>query len=60
MNWGVLPVLYDGEPGDELRIDFAIEKVREIVNAGEGDILVVTSGHLQQRGGTDLVRIITL
>jgi pyruvate kinase len=60
MNWGVLPVLYSGEPDDELRIDFAIEKVREIVNAGEGDILVVTSGHRQQRGGTDLVRIITL
>jgi pyruvate kinase len=60
MNWGVLSVLYQGEPKDEDRIEFAIAKVKELVNAVSGDILIITAGHQQLSGSTDLIRIITL
>ncbi len=60
MNWGVMPVLYNGESSDDARIDFAIATARQQVNASKGDILVVTAGHFQKAGGTDLVRVVTL
>jgi pyruvate kinase len=61
MNWGVIPVLYEGKPNDDARIDFAIDQTRRMMNADSGDILIVTAGHLQHgSGGTDLVRIITM
>ncbi|NOQ88551.1 MAG: pyruvate kinase [Gammaproteobacteria bacterium] len=60
MNWGVIPTLYQGEPEDEDRIEFAIAEIRQMINTSSGDILVITAGHGQRSGGTDLVRIITL
>lgn len=60
MNWGVMPVIYHGEPSDEARIEFAIAMSRQLTNADSGDILIITAGHYQRSGGTDLVRIITL
>ena len=61
MNWGVLPFLYEGEPDDDERISFAIEKAQQLSGATEGDIMIITSGHSQQQaGGTDLVRAVTL
>lgn len=60
MNWGVLPVLYQGKPKDKQRIDFAISQSRKLVNSCSGDILIITAGHEQRSGGTDLVRVITL
>ena len=60
MNWGVIPALYQGEPEDDDRIEFAISVVKEMINTESGDILVITAGHQQASGGTDLVRIITL
>ncbi len=60
MNWGVVPILYQDELSDAGRISFAIEqgKIRNIVQAG--DILIVTSGHSQTAGGTDLIRVLTV
>jgi len=60
MNWGVLPVLYQGKPSDDARIEFAVAMSRQLTNADSGDILIVTAGHYQKSGGTDLVRILTL
>jgi pyruvate kinase len=60
MNWGVIPVLYGGEPTDNARIDFGIARARELLNIGAGDILVVVAGQHQKAGGTDLIRVITL
>jgi pyruvate kinase len=60
MNWGVIPVLYNGEPTDNARIDFGIARARELLNIGPGDILVVAAGQHQKAGGTDLIRVITL
>ena len=60
MNWGVIPVLYQGEPVDDARIEFAISMVKQLANAKSGDIVVITAGHYQRTGGTDMVRVITL
>jgi pyruvate kinase len=60
MNWGVLALLYQGEPTDDARIEFAIAGVRQLALADTGDTVIVTAGHHQQAGGTDLIRIITL
>jgi pyruvate kinase len=60
MNWGVIPFLYQGEPSDDARIDFAITRGRELGYLGAGDIVVATAGQHQQAGGTDLIRVITL
>ncbi len=60
MNWGVIPVLYDGEPSDRKRLDFAIMRGREWGYLKTGDIVVSTAGHHQQAGGTDLIRVVTL
>ncbi|MBT8129947.1 MAG: pyruvate kinase [Gammaproteobacteria bacterium] len=60
MNWGVIAVLYQGEPDDDARIEFAISSIKELGYAGSEDTLIVTAGHHQQAGGTDLIRVITL
>lgn len=60
MNWGVMPALYHGAAEDENRIEFAINKIKQMIKADSGDILVITAGHEQRSGGTDLIRIITL
>ena len=60
MNWGVIPVLYEGEPSDDARIEFAISVIRELAYADSGDNLIITAGHHQQAGGTDMIRVVTL
>ncbi len=60
MNWGVIPILYEGEPSDRARIAFAIERGRSLGYLQTGDIVVSTAGHHQTAGGTDLIRVITL
>ena len=60
MNWGVKAVLYTGEPGDRAKIEFAEKCVKELGYAQAGDSIIVTAGHTQRSGGTDMIRIITL
>jgi len=60
MNWGVAAVLYTGEPGDQAKIEFAAGCVQQMGFAKPGDSLIVTAGHTQLSGGTDMIRIITL
>ena len=60
MNWGVIPLLYEGEASDDARIEFAISKIKQLANTETGDTLIVTAGHYQHTGGTDLIRVITL
>jgi len=60
MNWGVAAVLYTGEPGDKAKIQFAAECVQKMGLAGAGDSIIVTAGHTQRSGGTDMIRIIKL
>jgi pyruvate kinase len=60
MNWGVSAVLYSGKHGDKSKIKFATKCVQEMGYAGPGDSIVVTAGHTQLKGGTDMVRVIKL
>ena len=60
MNWGVRPMLYDGEPRDDARISFAIWKLREMGLVKEGDNVIITHGHDPRAGGTNLIRVVTI
>jgi pyruvate kinase len=60
MNWGVTAVLYTGKPGDRAKIEFATECVQKLGHAKSGDAVIVTAGHTQLSGGTDMIRIINL
>ena len=60
MNWGVIPMLYRGEPTDRARLAFAIEQAKSLSYLKAGDIVVSTAGQHQQAGGTDLIQVITL
>jgi pyruvate kinase len=60
MNWGVAAVLYTGEPGDQAKIQFASECVQQMGFAQAGDLIIVTAGHTQRSGGTDMIRVITI
>jgi len=60
MNWGVSAVLFKGKHGDKAKIKFATKCVKKMGYAKKGDSIVVTAGHTQLSGGTDMIRIITL
>lgn len=60
MNWGVMPILYDGGGDDQDKLTYALNEARHKGVIAIGDMVVVTSGHQQMAGGTDLLRIITL
>ncbi len=60
MNWGVLPVRYEGEPKDEDKIRYAFTYAKEAGIVRTGDIVVATSGHTHTAGGTDMIRVLTV
>ena len=60
MNWGVTAVLYTGEQRDKAKIQFASECVQQLGFAESGDSIIVTAGHAQRSGGTDMIRVIKL
>ncbi|MEN8108440.1 MAG: pyruvate kinase [Pseudomonadota bacterium] len=60
MNWGVIPILYDGERTDDAKIEFAVERALELGYIGPGDTVIATAGQHQRAGGTDLIRVITV
>ncbi len=60
MNWGVISVLYQGEPNDEAKIDFSIHKLKELGYVQNGDNVIVTHGHSARAGGTNLIRVVTI
>jgi pyruvate kinase len=60
MNWGVIPILYDGEPSDRERLTFAVKQGQARGYLKAGDIAISTSGHTQHAGGTDLIRVVTV
>ncbi|MDT8386279.1 MAG: pyruvate kinase [Thiogranum sp.] len=60
MNWGVLPILYQGARSDEAKVEFGIERARQLGYLDAGDIVVATAGQREQAGGTDLIKVMTL
>ncbi|MBX2869729.1 MAG: pyruvate kinase [Acidiferrobacterales bacterium] len=60
MNWGVLPMLYDGKGDDEDKIRFAIENGKQLGYLFSGDLLILTAGNTRQAGSTDLIRVLSV
>jgi pyruvate kinase len=58
MNWGVFPIRYDGPPNDDATIDFSVQRARTLGYLRAGDVVVVTAGHAQTTGGTNLIRVL--
>lgn len=59
MNWGVVPLCYEGVKGDEEKLAFGLERCREFGFLSPGDIIVATAGFRQRAGGTDSIRVVT-
>ena len=60
MNWGVIPVLYDGDLTHEAKIEFSMKRLKELGLAHEGDDVIVTHGSGTSAGGTNLIRVVTI
>jgi pyruvate kinase len=60
MNWGVVPLRYEGVPTDEAKIEFAIERARALGYVRSGDVVVATAGHSALAGTTNLIRVVTV
>ena len=60
MNWGVIPLFYEGESDDNAKLEFAVSRARELGYIMSGDVIVVTAGSQQQAGGTDLIRVLNV
>lgn len=60
MNWGVEPMVYDTEIQEDSRMSVAIQSVVDAGYAKAGDTLIITTGHNQKRGGTDMIRVVTV
>lgn len=60
LNWGVMPILYDGGGNDQAKLSYALSEARQKGLITNGDTVIVTSGYQQTAGGTDLLRIITI
>jgi len=60
MNWGVMPMLYEGGNDDKAKLDFALNRAKELGYIRSGDVVVVTAGYQQQAGSTDLIRVLTV
>jgi pyruvate kinase len=60
MNWGVIPLLYEGGNDDKAKLEFAVARARELGYIKPGDVVVLTAGYQQQAGSTDLIRVLTV
>ena len=60
MNWGVLPLLYEGDSDDNLKLEYAVSWARKLGYIREGDVIVVTAGSQHQVGSTDLIRVVNV
>ncbi len=60
MNWGVLPIHYDGDGSDDDRIEFATNRAKELGYVKTSDLVVMTAGSSRQAGSTDLIRVMTV
>lgn len=60
MNWGVAPLLYSEDPSNDILIGHSLERAKEQGYIMENDTVVVTTGSMQNSGGTDMIRVFTL
>ncbi len=60
LNWGVIPICYEGVKEDEAKLAFGLERCRELGYLKPGDVIISTAGFQQQAGGTDSIRVIRI
>lgn len=61
LNWGVTPVLYEGErDDDEARADFGVLAAHRLGFVASGDVVVVTAGVSREPGSTRSIRVVTV
>jgi pyruvate kinase len=58
LNWGVMPIYYEGEGDDDTRVDFAVKRAQSIGHLRRGDLVVATAGRSQKTGGTDMIQVL--
>ena len=58
LNWGVMPIYYQGEGDDDTRVSFAVQRAKEVGHLRAGDLIVATAGRSQQTGGTDMIQVL--
>jgi pyruvate kinase len=60
MNWGVIPICYEGVKDDEAKLSYGIQSSKKQGLVRAGDLIIATAGFHQQAGGTDSIRVIRL
>ena len=60
LNWGVFPICYEGVKEDEAKLQFGLERCKQLGHIKIGDLIITTAGFHQQAGGTDSIRVLTL
>jgi pyruvate kinase len=60
MNWGVVPLFYQGEAIDAARVQFAIERAKKDGILRRGDVVVATGSSKQEGASTDQIRVVTV
>jgi pyruvate kinase len=53
-------MLYKQGLNDDEKITFGIAQAKSMGYVLSGDIVIVTAGHRQKSGGTDLIRVLTV
>jgi pyruvate kinase len=60
MNWGVMPMYYQGEKLDTARVEFAIERAKKDGILRRGDVVVATGSSKREGASTDQIRVVTV
>lgn len=60
LNWGVLPICYEGVKEDGAKLSFGLERCRQLGYLKTGDVVISTAGFHQQEGGTDSIRVLSV
>lgn len=60
MNWGVTSILYEEDADDPTRIQYGIEKAKEMGYVKSGDTVVATWGFQPRAGGTNMIRVLQI
>jgi pyruvate kinase len=60
MNWGVIPLFYQGEAVDPSRVQYAIERGKKDGILRRGDVVVATGSSQREGGSTDQIRVVTV
>ena len=60
MNWGVHALHYTDNGSDADKVEFAIGRAKDLGWVHAGDVVVATSGQMQQAGSTNLIRVVVV